>query len=44
MGFSLEAFFEQLQYMVENCASHIEILQFIKDEKQYAQDCGLLND
>ena len=42
MGFSLERFFEELDYMVSHGASHMEILKYIDEMKQYAKDCGKL--
>lgn len=42
MGFNLKVFMEELQYMVVHCTSHIELLEFINRNKQYAEECGLL--
>ncbi len=42
MGFSLEKFFEELEWMVSHAKSHTELLDFIEFAKQYAKDCGQL--
>jgi hypothetical protein len=42
MGFSLERFFEELEYMVSHGVSHLEVLNYIEHMKQYAKDCNQL--
>ena len=42
MGFNLNYFFEELQYMVSHSVSHTELLKFIKEMKEYAKECGKL--
>lgn len=42
MGFNLKLFFEELEYRVAHGISHMELLEWLKAEKEYAQVCGLL--
>jgi hypothetical protein len=42
MGFNLKLFLAVLENMVSHGASHMELLEFIAENKKYAEECGLV--
>lgn len=42
MGFNLKLFFEELEEMIKNTTSHVELLEYIEQMKQYAKDYNQL--
>ena len=42
MGFSLKLFLEELEYMVSHCAPHCDILKYVKEQRIYAKQCGVI--
>ena len=47
MGFSLQNFFDELAYILENASDSTEALstlkKYIEDSKMYAKECGVLD-
>jgi hypothetical protein len=43
MGFNLKTFFDDLEFMLNN-ADMKDIKRFVDEEKQYAKECGQLDD
>jgi len=42
MGFNLELFLEELNMLIQSGATKQELLDFVKKEKEYAKQCGVL--
>ena len=42
MGFSLEMFFEELWYALENGATKDDLITLVDREQQYAAECGAI--
>lgn len=45
MGFSLQAFFNELEYIIKNSSIFTvipKVSRYVMSQKQYAKDCGLI--